>query len=57
MYKIGDSVTIIAGIYNGRPALIRADNGDGTYLVTLTDTPGPNDVTIRKIRPEQMERS
>lgn len=49
MIVVGDIVIIDKGHYQGRPAKVRVIKGD-KYTLTLTDTPGPNDVTIRNAK-------
>lgn len=43
------------GHYKGRPAVIRDVYGD-KCTVTLTDTPGPDDVTIRNVTVKDYRR-
>lgn len=54
MFRVNQRVMITAGHWKGRPAIVREVNKNGSYRVTLTDTPGPDDVTIKRIEYYQM---
>jgi transcription elongation factor len=45
---VGQEIVMTRGHYKDRPAIIREVHGD-KCTVTLTDTPGPYDVTIRNV--------
>lgn len=55
MYGIHQKVTVTKGHYKGRPAIIIELNRDGTYAVTLTDTPELNDVVIRSVKHNELK--
>lgn len=54
MFHVHQRVIVTKGHYKGRPALIQEINADGTYTVTLTDTPELNDVVIKRLRSSEM---
>jgi transcription antitermination factor NusG len=56
-YKVGQKVKVTRGHYKGRPGVIRTVEGGGNYcMVTLTDTPGPNDVSINNMTWDDMQK-
>lgn len=56
-YRVGQKITVTRGHYSGRPGVIRTVEDGGKYcMVTLTDTPGPNDVSINNMTWSDMKR-
>jgi len=55
MIIVGDVVVIDRGHYKGRPATVRAIRRD-KYTLTLNDTPGSEDVTIRNVKRDEFHK-
>jgi len=56
-YKVGQKVQVTRGHYAGRPGIIRYIHDDGkACTVSLTDTRGPNDVTINRMTWNDMKK-
>ncbi len=55
MIKVGDAVIMDVGHYAGRPGVVRAIRGN-KYTITLTDTPGPDDVRINNVLRNQFHK-
>jgi ribosomal protein L24 len=55
MIIVGDVVVIDKGHYKGRPATVRSIRRDN-YTLTLNDTPGPEDVTIRNVKRDEFHK-
>lgn len=56
-YRVGQRVKVTTGHYKGRPGVIRTVEDNGKYcMVTLTDTPGPNDVSINNMTWAHMKK-
>jgi len=52
---VGQKIRMVRGHYKGRPAVIREVYGS-KCTVSLTDTPGPDDVTIRNVTVKDFHR-